>query len=81
MGIGSQYLDEARTVPYTEAEWRALLVAGYDEWIAEVERQIKSNARTLLLAQTFLGSGVVLFTIGVSLALSGYVEPVVQPIA
>jgi hypothetical protein len=81
VGIGPEYLEEARTIPYTEAEWRALLIAGYEEWVTDIERQIKSNARTLLLAQLFLGIGVVLFTIGVSLALSGYVESVVQPIA
>ena len=80
VGVGPEYLDEARTTPYTEAEWRDLLVSGYDEWITDVERQIQSNARTLLLAQLFLGCSVVLLATGVSLALGGYVEPVVRPV-
>lgn len=78
VGVSRRYLTEAREVPYTEAEWLTLVIAGYDEWIADAEQLTTSNVRTLTASQLFLGCGLVLLTTGVLLGLLGHLDPVIS---
>lgn len=78
VGVGSAYLTEAREVPYTEAEWLTLVIAGYSEWIADAEQLATSNVRTLTISQFFLGCGIVLLTVGTLLGLFGHLDPAVS---
>lgn len=69
VGPSTDYFEDVRVEPYSEAEWRTLLLSGYIEWIGDVEELNSSNARTLILSQISLGIGVALLIGGTILAI------------
>jgi hypothetical protein len=70
LGVGPNYLLDAQTMSYEEAEWLDVLLGGYREWIADMERLNRSNTLALTVTQTVLGIGVVLLTVGFSAGLN-----------
>ena len=69
-GIGPTYLTDARAGSYSEREWLVVLLAGYAEWIEDMERLNQANARLLSLTQGCTGLGVLLLALGVALSLA-----------
>jgi hypothetical protein len=65
VGVGPQYLIDARTGDYDEAEWFDSLVSGYESWIREMEELNDGNSRMLTLTQLFLGVSIVLVAVGI----------------
>lgn len=70
-GVSSGYVAETLDAPYSEKEWLSILLAGYHEWIEEMRRLNRNNARLLLLARACTALGVVLVALGVALATVG----------
>ncbi|USZ66831.1 hypothetical protein NGM10_08810 [Halorussus salilacus] len=64
LGVGPNYLLDARTMSYRESEWLDLLLSGYSEWIADMERLNDSTIVALTTTQLFLGVGIVLLVVG-----------------
>ncbi|WP_238392084.1 hypothetical protein [Halorussus amylolyticus] len=64
-GAGPNYLLDVRRGSYDEAEWFAVLVHGYENWIREMEELNDGNARLLTYTQSFLGGGITLTAFGV----------------
>ena len=69
VGPSTDFFEDVRVEPYSEAEWRTLLISGYVEWIGDVEELNSSNARTLIFSQLSLGIGVAFLTTGTILSI------------
>lgn len=70
LGVGPNYLLDARTMSYRESEWLDLLLSGYSEWIEDMERLNDSTIVALTTTQIFLGIGVVFLVLGFISGLS-----------
>lgn len=70
LGIGPNYLLDARAMSYREAEWLDVLLSGYEGWIRDMKRLNDSNMVALTTTQIFLGIGVVLLAVGFATGLN-----------
>lgn len=68
-GIGDSYRREVFAHDFTEREWLRSLLAGYDEWTARMDSEIRRNKRYLLVAQGLLSTGIVCLVVAVGLTI------------
>lgn len=71
VGVGPLYLSDIRTGEYGEAEWLDALIAGYEEWITDMQDLNRSNARLLGYTRGLLGLGVGLLLVGLFVGIVG----------
>lgn len=68
-GPGPSYIADARSEPYTEAEFIDELLAGYESWLQEAEETNEETAALLFLSQGALISGIIFLSIGIALTI------------
>lgn len=69
-GPGPRYLRDATETPYEEDEWLVVLLAGYHEWILDVDELNASNARLLAVTRVTTVLGIVAISLGVALEIA-----------
>lgn len=77
LGMGMSYLTDAREEAYTEEEWLEVVLAGYEEWCADLETLNSGEQRWLSVTQLCLGAGVVALALGVFFAFTGHIDPII----